>query len=154
WRLLYLTFHGKKHADEKVIAHIHEAPISMWGPLVLLALGAICSGYLLKPLFQQISAPAMVLYTHEGFLVTWLPLIGALSGIGVATVLYLGWPTLPNSLSQAFPNLYQLFLNKWYVDKLYERLFVRPFEKLGFISWRVVDQQVIDEGLPHGASRL
>ena len=46
WRLLFLTFHGAPRADEKVMAHVHESPKVMTIPLILLALGAIFSGYI------------------------------------------------------------------------------------------------------------
>ena len=50
WRLLFLTFHGKPRADEKVMAHVHEAPAIMWVPLVGLAIGAVVIGYLMLPM--------------------------------------------------------------------------------------------------------
>ena len=50
WRLLFLTFHGKPRADERVMAHVHEAPPVMWVPLVGLAIGAVVIGYLMLPM--------------------------------------------------------------------------------------------------------
>ena len=43
WRLLLLTFHGAPNADDRVMAHVHEAPQSMRIPLYVLAFGAIVS---------------------------------------------------------------------------------------------------------------
>ena len=39
WRLLLMTFHGKPRADEKVMAHVHELPMVMIVPLMVLAVG-------------------------------------------------------------------------------------------------------------------
>lgn len=47
WRLIFMTFHGAPRADEKVMAHVHESPAIMLGPLAVLAAGAIFSGALL-----------------------------------------------------------------------------------------------------------
>ena len=46
WRLLLMTFHGTSRADEMTLAHVHESPRVMLLPLVVLAVGAMFSGYL------------------------------------------------------------------------------------------------------------
>lgn len=43
-RLLFMTFHGKPNASEKVMSHVHESPPVMLTPLLVLAVGAIASG--------------------------------------------------------------------------------------------------------------
>ena len=45
WRLLFMTFHGKPRADEHVMAHVHESPPVMLGPLCVLAVGAVLAGF-------------------------------------------------------------------------------------------------------------
>lgn len=45
WRMLFMTFHGQPRASKKVMSHIHESPTTMTGPMMLLAFGAIFSGY-------------------------------------------------------------------------------------------------------------
>lgn len=47
WRLIFMTFHGAPQADEKTMAHVHESPVVMVGPLVVLAAGAIFAGAIL-----------------------------------------------------------------------------------------------------------
>ena len=44
WRLLFMTFHGKPRASEKVMNHVHESPGVMLGPLFVLATGALFAG--------------------------------------------------------------------------------------------------------------
>ncbi len=44
WRLMCLTFYGRPRADGHTMDHVHESPISMTLPLLLLAIGAIFSG--------------------------------------------------------------------------------------------------------------
>ncbi|MDH5722426.1 MAG: NADH-quinone oxidoreductase subunit L [Alphaproteobacteria bacterium] len=45
WRLLFMTFHGEPRASQKVMSHVHESPATMTGPMIVLAVGAIFSGY-------------------------------------------------------------------------------------------------------------
>ncbi|MFZ0694382.1 MAG: NADH-quinone oxidoreductase subunit L, partial [Alphaproteobacteria bacterium] len=58
WRLLYMTFHGTHHADEKVMAHVHESPKVMTIPLMFLALGAIFGGIIGQDYFVGEGATA------------------------------------------------------------------------------------------------
>jgi NADH-quinone oxidoreductase subunit L len=46
FRLMYLTFHGRPRMSHDVEHHIHESPVSMTAPLVVLALCAIVAGWL------------------------------------------------------------------------------------------------------------
>jgi NADH-quinone oxidoreductase subunit L len=46
FRLMYLTFHGRPRMSHEVEHHIHESPVSMTAPLVVLALFAIVAGWM------------------------------------------------------------------------------------------------------------
>jgi NADH-quinone oxidoreductase subunit L len=46
FRLMYLTFHGHPRMSHEAEHHIHESPVSMTAPLVVLALCAIVAGWL------------------------------------------------------------------------------------------------------------
>jgi len=50
--------------------------------------------------------------------------------------------------------LYNFLLNKWYVDELYDFLFVNPIKRLGLIFWKKGDQNTIDKFGPDGVSKL
>ncbi len=45
WRFIIMTFHGKPRASKEVMSHVHESPKVMIMPLMVLATGAIVSGY-------------------------------------------------------------------------------------------------------------
>lgn len=66
-----------------------------------------------------------------------------------ATGIYLGWlfyvkrPELPAKLAARFASLYQLLNEKYYVDEIYQALFVRPLLKLVALSGRF-DLNTID----------
>ncbi|MGH1398361.1 MAG: NADH-quinone oxidoreductase subunit L [Alphaproteobacteria bacterium] len=44
FRLIFMTFHGKPRASEKVMSHVHESPAVMLVPLFVLAAGALFAG--------------------------------------------------------------------------------------------------------------
>jgi NADH-quinone oxidoreductase subunit L len=46
FRLMYLTFHGQPRMSHDAEHHIHESPVSMTAPLVVLALCAVVAGWL------------------------------------------------------------------------------------------------------------
>ncbi len=43
--------------------------------------------------------------------------------------------------------------NKWYVDEIYDALFVNPCKRLGTFLWRGFDVVVVD-GIVNGVARL
>ena len=167
WRLLFMTFHGKPRADEKVMAHVHESPLSMLVPPLLLAVGAIFAGMLGADVFvgdgraafwkQAIAVvgddpTAAAHHVADGIKI--LPVAVALVGIGIAYALYMAHLDLPGRIAAALPNLYLLLLNKWYFDEVYDRLFVKPAFVVGRILWKGGDVGIIDRLGPDGVSWL
>jgi NADH-quinone oxidoreductase subunit L len=51
WRLILMTFHGPHAGPKEHFDHAHEAPWTMRGPLVVLAVGAVIAGVAFAPLF-------------------------------------------------------------------------------------------------------
>lgn len=156
WRLLLLAFHGAPRADDRVMAHVHEAPQSMKIPLYALALGAIVSGYLGHDLFlnQAFWGKAVASVASHAFQVPrWvllLPFLCAMLGIAVAYLFYDRNPEIPDRLAARWRRLYLFSLNKGFVDELYERLFVRQLLRLGCLFWKKGDEQGIDRFGPNG----
>ena len=162
WRLLFLTFHGKPRADERVMAHVHEAPAVMWVPLVGLAIGAIVIGYLMLPMvatdidFWGTSILVLPIHNaleeahHVDFWVKALPMAVGVLGIGGAFLFYVLRPELPGVLATRARPVYLFLLNKWYFDELYDFLFVRSAKYLGRNLWKQGDGAVIDGIGPDG----
>ena len=162
WRLLFLTFHGKPRADERVMAHVHEAPPVMWVPLVGLAIGAVVIGYLMLPMvatdidFWGTSILVLPIHNaleeahHVDFWVKALPMAVGVLGIGGAFLFYVLKPELPGKLATRARPVYLFLLNKWYFDELYDVLFVRSAKYLGRNLWRQGDGAVIDGIGPDG----
>jgi NADH-quinone oxidoreductase subunit L len=165
-RLFVLTFHGTSRASKHVQEHVHESPLVMLLPLIVLAFGALGSGYLLHYDFigagfasfwgnsiQVLANSPMTLLDSAPVWAAMAPLGAAIIGIGVAIAFYILVPSLPGILSQRFGWLYQFLLNKWYFDEIYNALFVRPALRLAKFAWRFGDEQVID-GVPNGLAAL
>jgi NADH-quinone oxidoreductase subunit L len=83
--------------------------------------------------------------------VPWAATIAMAAGFVIAYLYYLAAPSLPALTAKAFRPLYLFFLNKWYFDELYDRIFVRPTFWLGNFLWKVGDIKIIN-GLIDGTA--
>ncbi|MHC8509638.1 MAG: NADH-quinone oxidoreductase subunit L [Rhodospirillales bacterium] len=168
WRLIIMTFHGKPRCDEKTLAHVHESPRVMIIPLLVLAAGAVLSGWAMYDYFVggEIISGAfwngalLVLPEHTALenahhVPQWVklaPLAVGGAGIALAYIFYMLAPGAPVWIAQQFRPLYLFLLNKWYFDELYDFLFVRPCFYIGRVLWKTGDGTVIDGLGPDGAA--
>ena len=53
----------------------------------------------------------------------------AIAGIYLAYQMYIKKPEIPKKLAERFHLIYKLLLNKYYVDEIYDALFVNPIKK-------------------------
>lgn len=167
WRLIILTFHGAPRADATTMEHVHESPVVMLLPLVVLAFGAVFVGYSFEDAFigsdwQAFWGEAIVnradnhimTAMHEvPTLISLLPTIVAVLGIALAYLMYVALPTLPARCAAAMPGIYRFVLNKWYFDELYDWIIVRPAGVLARMLWQVGDATLID-GVPNGIAAI
>jgi NADH-quinone oxidoreductase subunit L len=158
FRLIYTVFHGPSRVDPKVAASLHESPLVMTIPLIVLAVLSVTVGWAglpipglngIEAMLGPVLSPAGSAEEVPGLL--W-PLMGvsaavALAGWMTARYFYLTRPELPGRLATGMAALYRLSFNKWYVDELYDRLFVRPTTRLADRLWRTVDVQTIDQAV-------
>ncbi|MEQ8806500.1 MAG: NADH-quinone oxidoreductase subunit L [Rhodospirillales bacterium] len=166
WRLLIMTFHGTPRADETTMAHVHESPMVMVLPLVVLAAGACLAGVLAYDLMvghhmAEFWGKSIVVLEHHKALenahhvplwVKLLPLVVGVAGIAMAYVFYMFAPGIPGAIAARFQGVYQFLLNKWYFDELYDKIFVRPSFYLGRNLWKTGDGTLIDGLGPDGVS--
>lgn len=166
FRLFILTFHGTSRAPKHVLEHVHESPLVMLLPLVVLSAGALGGGIILHTDFigtnftgfwgnsirDPATSPMMALTSNPGW-VEVAPLVFGIAGIALAILFYALAPALPGALSQRFSVIYRFLLNKWYFDEVYDALLVRPALRLAKFAWHFGDEQVID-GVPNGLATL
>jgi NADH-quinone oxidoreductase subunit L len=87
------------------------------------------------------------------FLMMAVSVVIALSGIGIAYLFYVKNPALPKQFAENFRGLYKLVFNKYYIDELYETLFVKSLKGLGIGLWKGFDDFIID-GTVNGIAYL
>ena len=166
WRLAFMTFHGKPRASVDVMKHVHESPLVMTVPLMILAVGALLAGFVFKGVFIGdgydafwkgalfVSEENHVLHDiHEVPL--WVkasPFVMMLGGFAVAWLFYIRSPEIPRQLAERHDGLYRFLLNKWYFDELYDAIFVRPAMWIGRQLWKKGDGTVIDGMGPDGVA--
>ena len=167
FRLMYLTFHGRPRMSHDVEHHIHESPISMTAPLVVLALCAIVAGWLgwphsrggsdrfttfLEPVF---ATEARVLQEegrtgqlvagvqeHHNTGMEWLLMALSLAAAGIGW--RMAWRSYSHAdkgytepIAAAAPLIYNTLLNKYYVDEGYDYVFTGR-RKLGDVRLGVL----------------
>jgi len=85
------------------------------------------------------------------FTLMFASVVIALFGITLAYVFYLKKPDLPGLFTAKFAGLYRIVNNKYFVDELYELVFVRGVLKAGALLLKVVDNAMI-EGAVNGTA--
>jgi NADH-quinone oxidoreductase subunit L len=173
WRLMAMTFYGKSRVSPEAAAHIHESPASMTVPLSVLAAGSVLAGWLSVPKAFNLSE---VFYTFERWLnpllapaaeavrevahdssMEWILMFVSVAvagiGISVAYRFYQVKPDIPESLARTFQPLYNTLYHKWYVDEIYDFLFVNGLGKGGGEVLGAFDRNVVD-GAVNGAGWL
>ncbi len=143
FRQFFMVFHGRCNLEEQVKAHVHESPRVMTVPLIILALGSVLVGWFGTPE-----------YLHENEWLDWLhPVFGpkedmlhggvgeeilfTFLALGIAGFgLYLAYrfyyheeTTSETEATQTGGMFHRLLLNKYYVDEIYDTLFVRPLTR-------------------------
>jgi len=145
--------------------HPHESPLTMILPLMTLAIPSVLVGLVGTPfanyfeafifppgeevteLVTEVVLIDMAEFEWSEFLIMGGSSVGiALIGITVASLMYLTRKLDADAIAQKIPSLYQLSLNKWYFDDIYDALFVRGSRRLARqvmeVDFRVVDGAV------------
>ncbi len=165
WRLLLKTFHGTY--NNKKINHetIHESPMVMIIPLIILAIGSIFAGIIFKEVFVG-NESVEILWRNSIFFLNPLSLdhppnwvifltpILVIISIPISYYLFILNKNILNELVKGNKPLYDFLKNKWYFDELYELIFVKTSKKIGLYFWKNIDIKFIDKYGPDGLSNL
>ena len=105
-------------------------------PLVVLSVFAVGIGLIGSPVFHHafqnfiLSGHAVESAQGANNFVMGLSTLVSVLGIALAYTIYInGNKILPASVRTAFTPIYRLLLNKYYIDEIYEAIFVRPVMK-------------------------
>jgi NADH-quinone oxidoreductase subunit L len=153
FRLVNMTFFGQSRVDHEVEHHIHESPSSMTVPLMILAVLSVVGGWVGWPeslggsdRFSKFLEPVMAKHAEEAaeaagaaqvssnatteYLLMLASVAIAVGGIWLAYNWYIKRPEVPDKIAAWSPFLYRLVYNKYYVDQLYDAMFVNRVKDL------------------------
>lgn len=146
-----------EHAAEGHAASPHESPLTMTVPLLILALPSLLIGLVGTPFHNSFEAfihpgaesAVSTLEAVQEFDLTEFLIMGgnsvgiALIGITLASLMYLQQKLDPAAIAAQIKPLYQFSLNKWYIDNLYNAVFVKGCRRLARqvleVDYNVVD---------------
>ena len=146
FRLFFATFTGESADDTK---KVHESPLVMTVPMILLAVLAVVAGFINTP-----GNPILGHWLTEGmagaeeahhapFWISIVATLVSLFGIFLAWLMYGKKSVARDVIAAPFPWLYQLSYRKYYIDELYDNVIVRPLRVFGeFLT--MVDVYIID----------
>jgi NADH-quinone oxidoreductase subunit L len=159
FRLLFMVFHGEPR-DRKLYDHAHDPGMAMRVPMVVLAVLSVFGGFIavigghnqlerwLSPWFRafpvngpKLEAPPVY---YSSMIIT---LLATAIGFVIAYAIYIRNNPGRERVAAMAPGLYRLLLNRYYVDELYDMLFVRTtkwgarqmgrFVEAGTVDWTV-----------------
>ncbi|TDB60864.1 NADH-quinone oxidoreductase subunit L [Arundinibacter roseus] len=151
FRLLFLTFFGTFRGTHEQEHHLHESPASMTIPLMVLAVFSALGGVIgipealggshqlaefMSPLFDnsrqanpEAFMPISLSHSEEYMLMGVSVLVALLSGIA-AYVMYISKASVPAPESETRQGVQRAVYHKYYVDELYDAVFVKPMRTL------------------------
>ena len=166
FRLIFMTFYGKPQKPE-IYKHIHESPIQMTIPLIVLSFLSLAFvftldinplnadgwfkhfiGYGTHNFLDMIYIKKGIHHAHDQAMI--LSLLVASIGIAISTVFYYFKKININKTTNMLNvfKLYDLSRNKFYIDEIYSKILYKPFMKSSklssIIDWNIYDQKIVD----------
>ncbi|GIW21158.1 MAG: NADH-quinone oxidoreductase subunit L [Candidatus Sericytochromatia bacterium] len=165
-RLFFVVFFGNlRIKDENIISHIHESPIFMIIPLIILAVFSTIVGFLGIPhssLFESWLSPIIVkqneIQHYQNSMEIVLMFISVLIAIlGISSAYYF-YVVKNNIVENLYNNpklkpIYKMSYNKWYFDEVYRDIIIKPLYFISNNILFVIDKYLID-GFVNGISKL
>lgn len=150
FRMMFLVFHGEPR-DKEAYDHAHEPPALMTVPLIILAVGAAFAGVLNLPgvfgghlMVSHWLAPSLVeQHPHASI---WLEIFGMLLSIAVVVVgITIAYKKFGHGAEEPeFTGFAKFGYNKFYVDEIYNAVFVQPYKAFGSVISRFLEPNVTD----------
>jgi NADH-quinone oxidoreductase subunit L len=173
FRSVFMTFYGKSRVDHETAHHLHESPPLMTVPLMILAGLSLVGGLVGIPIIPglhvfgdflaPVFAPAKAILEHGHHaahhsvtfeVALMLVSLGiAILGLVVARWMYLSDTSVPDRVIQAFPGLHRLVYNKYWMDEVYDTLFVNSIVNFSRFLWKAFDESIVD-GIVNGVGAL
>jgi len=147
FRLVALIFHGdERHLEHGI--HPHEAYTFMLYAMAPLAILAVISGMVFKtPYYLMVTEllPAVQYHIHN-HTTFWIMTIGTqlfvILAIAYAYKKYAKAVKVDKKVESGF--FYQLLYNQYYIPKIYDEVFSKPYLQLSKLAWKEIDLKIVD----------
>ena len=164
FRLYYLTFFGSFRGTHEQEHHLHESPMSMTIPLIVLAVCSIVAGFVNIPevlggnhwldrFFEPILAGSNLImeeFPHNHLSHTLEMILMAASVSAVLVVIAYAWIRykknghLPANEGESISFIEKLLANKYYIDEMYDTLISKPILSASKGIFRFLEANFID----------
>ncbi|MBI1835782.1 MAG: NADH-quinone oxidoreductase subunit L [Flavobacteriia bacterium] len=150
FRLYFVVFHGEFRGSDHVKSHLHESPLNMTFPLIVLAVLSVVGGALNIPgshwfshfLNHNVTGLDKVaeLHVDNSSLITLMVTASVLTIVALigAYSSYVMKKQLPVS-DDKITGWAKLSANKLYFDEIYDVLFVKPIELISKLSHQLIE---------------
>ncbi|HEU4641033.1 MAG TPA: NADH-quinone oxidoreductase subunit L [Gemmatimonadaceae bacterium] len=176
-RMMLYTFHGPNRTGERERDHLHEAPWTMTGPLVVLGVLSALGGVLNLPAFLHLPAgwtggldrwlepvigQASLRITHgvapevaagTEYTLVGLAVLIAVAGIAFAVMRLKPERLVPKREARATEGFGRVLEHKYYVDEAYDDVVVQPTVDISRnLLWKGIDAGLIDGLFVNGSA--
>jgi NADH-quinone oxidoreductase subunit L len=161
FRLYASTFLGKFRGTSDQVNHLHESPLAMTLPLIILAVLSAVAGaigipevmggghWLAHQLSAIVSTPHKTTLTHSTeWILMAVSVTVALGALIIAVSIY-----GKKVDSEPKTVLGKFLYNKWYIDELYNNIIINPLNRFAGFLKDIVEHVVID-GAVNGTGKL
>jgi NADH-quinone oxidoreductase subunit L len=161
FRLYATTFLGKFRGSNEQEAHLHESPLAMTLPLIVLAILSALGGaigiphimggnhWLTGQLSTIVSTPQEA---HLAVSTEWI-LMGVSVAIAAIALLIALSKYSKQTDEEPSSAIGKFFYHKWYIDELYQKAIIEPLNKFALFLKEFIEKKVID-GAVNGTGKL
>jgi NADH-quinone oxidoreductase subunit L len=175
FRSVFMTFYGQSRVDHETAHHLHESPPIMTVPLMILAFLALVGGFVGIPIIEganrfghfldPVFAPAKAVidkaighHAEHPSVLLELGLMGVSLGIAIfglllARRMYVVEPAAASRAVEKFGPIHKIVYNKYWMDEIYDFLFVDSIVKFSRLLWKWFDDRFID-GIVNGTATV
>jgi len=161
FRLYATTFLGKFRGSNEQEAHLHESPLAMTLPLIVLAILSALGGaigiphimggnhWLSGQLSTIVSTPQEA---HLAVSTEWILMGVSLAIAAIALVIALSRYSKQTD-EEPSSAIGKFFYHKWYIDEFYQKAIIEPLNKFALFLKEFIEKKVID-GAVNGTGKL
>ena len=161
FRLLFITFFGSFRGTEEQRLHVHESPATMTIPLIILAVLSVIGGFVGVPevfvrggeKLATFLSPVIPVSSHAEVSHSTEILLMVLATVVAVVAILIAWARYKTYKEEQPTPFGKILQNKWYVDEIYDNIFVRPINQLGVIANKYFERSGID-ALVNGVGKL